>query len=612
MAQVEPVLILDDRLKFESSPYPFGVFESSQNTTLYSYTSQAVGSLSSQTIVCILPQETTIINKRMRLQTEFTIDVTFANPQASKSLFQWGYDTALCAWPVQYGLIDQTVMQLNGNSSTVQNNQVMPYFIKALDSRVDEFYYGNTTSYPDQSLYYEDLVGGLQNPLGDYANIVVQEAKKVKPRGASVCFVGCVKKGTAGGVVDGQYNGIVQPASITDTTPTLTLKFRVEEPLVVSPLQFHEVEGMGKGMYGVTNLSFIWNLNNGSRVIRSALNYLQRNTAGAQVASTNNTGAYITNTVLSSITQWNLFVECLTPKPTTILPALNSHPYIEYKTFPSNGSIQNVTKVGDLFSITTSTMNLTAIPDKLIIYAPIEPYNNCTAGTTDSFYVIDSINIIFNNSAGILSTMKQFDLFRMSAKSTGQTWEEFSGVGLKKGSSTTAPSQLRTVGSILALDFVSDIPLPEAYLSSGVQGQFSLVMTINFRYPFDSAKTPAGVTNPSTLEVRIITQTSGICSVQSGTCAFGLAPLSRSAILDVASRKSEHVFRSDLRLVGSGMSGGSALFDTVKSFLGPIAMPIAKKFAGFVKDKFKERGERGSDVDKMLYKGMDALGLGKK
>lgn len=606
MAQIEPVLILDDRLKFESSPYPYGVFESGQNTTLYTYSSQATNSLSSQTVVCILPQETTIINKRLRLQAEFTVNVTFANAINGQALFQWGHDTSLCAWPIQSGLVDQTVMQLNGNSTTVQNNMVMPYFIKALDSRIDEFYYGNTTAYPDQSLYYDDLINANLNPLGDYTNIAVQEAKKVKPRGASACFVGCAL-GANASVTDGEYTGII---GTSNATPTLTLKFRVEEPIVVSPLQFHEVEGMGKGMYGVTNLSFIWNLNNGSRVIRSALDYINK-VGGVPVAAINNVGAYITSSTLASITQWNLFVECLTPKPTCILPALNSHPYIEYKTFPYNTNTRGVTAENVLFSVTTSTINLTAIPDKLIIYAPIMSYTNSTVGTTDAFYPIDSINITFNNSSGILSTMKQFDLFRMSAKSTGQTWEEFSGVALVKGNALTAPKQIRTTGSILALDFATDIPLPEAYLAPGVQGQFSLVLTANYRYPFQSSKLPSG-SLPQDIEVRIVTQTSGVCSIQSGTCAFGLAPLSRSAILDVASRKSEHVFRSDLRLVGSGMSGGSSLFDTVKSFLGPIAMPLAKKFAGFVKDKFKERGEQGSSVDKMLYKGMESLGLGKK
>jgi hypothetical protein len=80
------------------------------------------------------------------------------------------------------------------------------------------------------------------------------------------------------------------------------------------------------------------------------------------------------------------------------------------------------------FTINSSNIQLSGIPDKLIIFVR-RSLGNLTCCDSDSYLTINNIRINFNNQAGLLSSMSQHQLYMNSVLSglNNMSFDEFKG-----------------------------------------------------------------------------------------------------------------------------------------------------------------------------------------
>ena len=78
--------------------------------------------------------------------------------------------------------------------------------------------------------------------------------------------------------------------------------------------------------------------------------------------------------------------------------------------------------------LTSSNIQLSSIPEKLIIFARRIP-SSLSPMDAESYLVIKDIRVNFNNSSGLLPTLTQQQLYDASISSglKDLTWEQFSG-----------------------------------------------------------------------------------------------------------------------------------------------------------------------------------------
>ncbi|MFM7980652.1 MAG: major capsid protein V20 domain-containing protein, partial [Candidatus Fonsibacter sp.] len=83
------------------------------------------------------------------------------------------------------------------------------------------------------------------------------------------------------------------------------------------------------------------------------------------------------------------------------------------------------------FTINSSNIQLSGIPDKLIIFVR-KPPSLLRCEDTDCFATIPYISLNFNNQAGLRSSMTPEQLYRNSIQSglTNVSWDEFCGTAV--------------------------------------------------------------------------------------------------------------------------------------------------------------------------------------
>jgi hypothetical protein len=260
-----------------------------------------------------------------------------------------------------------------------------------------------------------------------------------------------------------------------------------------------------------------------------------------------------------------LYTTYLTPQPSQLLKSRNVVPYYEVPRYLSTSG-SNVTIAPSVITpgatvdfttitgvtlstgtITSQTLQLNQIPDKLIINVRV-PMSQQTCANSTSFATIYGIQLNFNNQSGLLSTFSQYDLYRISKENgSTQSWPNFCGFsntwnGLNlQGYYRPVP----TTGSLLVLEFGKDIQLPD-YYAPGCLGNFNLQFTLQI---YNQSLTQPLV-NP---ELVIITLNSGVLVNDRGTSNIYTGLLNREDVLKTSSE--QPYTRSDVvRLVGGSVN----------------------------------------------------------
>ena len=285
-ADFEKVLIKDPRLDVSDS-IKYGVIKGGQNVTASPF--NAISASNSQLVFNIqVPSEQTIIDRRVLLQTELNLELTFIDPQGWYSWFPtqtntgsptftiaeypsgtinpqyatgscYGSLSALASFPLHQLM---TVMNATINNNTVSLNirDVLPAMIRMLD--LDDLVGWNNSSptFPDTLASYTSNYGTLNSPHSAYWGV---NDPRMVHRGCFVPTKFATRAVGAPGNVPASPAYPAFPTVITERWAWL-----LTEPLLLSPFIFANLKCNGQGFYGIQNLNFVFNIGDTSRVYR--------------------------------------------------------------------------------------------------------------------------------------------------------------------------------------------------------------------------------------------------------------------------------------------------------------------------------------------------------
>lgn len=460
------------------------------------------------------PPNTAIgVSRKVYLKARVQFDLAGTG---SGDLINYGVTTSLRQFPLS-SVMTNMKMTINNTSADINMSDVIHALMRYghLDQVRDEYAIGAAMADPWQD--YTSGLGSVNNSLGGYGDNTYQQTNALP-------YV-----------------------SLSQTSTAATLIVDITEPIFLSPLYFgHGNESM---FIGVQSMDFNFNFANGlSRML--AHDSVNGNTISSVTVSFPSAPAllfnYVTpNEVVSPVSDvkgyiYPLFTVDRYPSPAFSLAA--------------NASV----------TVNGPNIQLNSIPDSIIVLAR---RSNDTADftTTDTFAVMNSISVDWNNRQGILSSATSQDLYSI-ARNNGlnQSW--------------TAWAQ--NVGSPLKLTFGGDIPLSPIE-SPGLLQNSQLQITANF-------------TNKSLSTVSyvmyVIVISSGSWTITANRSVAQIGVISRQDILDA--RQSKFVSYNMYR---KGIYSGGSFFGSIGSFLksaaskgldllkehGPsLALQAAKKYAG--------------------------------
>jgi len=548
----EKVCVQDDVLN-TTDKVRYAVFKGAQNITPSQY--EAISkSNSSLTWNIQLPSESTVFSRRVMVEVDMTIQIQAsfaASAPPGSVLFNYGYASALGPFPF-HSLCNTIQATINNNTISQNMRDVMFQLLRFNDRRELARYNNACPTMYDSYLSYDQALGGNNNPLAGWNNVANDQ--DFQPRGSFKLI---------------SVSGNDPKGSIASNDRTILVRFKTLEPLMLSPFIWCDPKSNNQGLYGVQTLNFVFNIGQANRVVRLA-NSALFDGGTASVSLPNN-----------AIDTARLYLEFYTRQPSDLVSSRNVVPFAEYPRYITPAPALNAGADSGLQNF--QSIQLNSVPDKLIICVR-KVLGSQTNFDSDSFLPITSININFNNKAGLLSGATQWDLWRMSVESgSNQTWAEFSGYA-PLGSSTAPVSgtnsgyrQVSTCGSVLCLEMGRHIELDDVYAPGSI-GAFQLQFKLNYQN-----NTPNNF-NASDYEIVLITMNSGVFTIERGTSQTYTAILSRADVLSVSSQPS-YSKSAVARLVGGSWE------DSFKSLCASIS-PWAGK-AEKVKDLIMGEGQSG-------------------
>ena len=523
-ADFRKVLVEDARMRVTDS-LPFGVVKSGQNVTtqIYPATSQ---SASSQTYSIQTPSEVTLLDRNIVWQSTYELEIS-GTPAAGEFLVDLGNRDALAPLPLHMSATTLQV-QVNNNSVSVNIRDVLPQLLRMYgDDRTLSRWNGIAPLAPDTYRNYSDQIGGNNNSNGSFSQTA--DNSLISRGSYSIDFI----QETAPALL-AQRN--IQTVG-DGTLRTVRLRFTSFEPLFLSPFHFANLSANQMAIYGVSNLNFIFNIS------AAATRLWRCGATPAQIAG------YSVSIV--DVAGSRLIFQMLTPHPSQILPSKNVVDYVDFPryltTFNNSIAAGAVNAANELVPTTTTfssnNIQLNQVPDMLVICAR-KPMSQQTNRDADCFLPITGISINWNNQSGLLANATQDTLYRMSAKTTNQTWQEFRGFANKYvppvgASYNTRLQNVLTSGSILALRFGQDIPIVEEFYAAGSLGSFNLQFNLTLQN-YTLTDQP--------VELVLMCVNSGLFITSQGVSSTYTGILTKSDVL--AASEMKPVSERHLRLVG--------------------------------------------------------------
>ena len=506
---------------------PFGVVKSGQNVTtqVYPATSQ---SSSSQTFSIQTPSEVTLLDRNIIWQSTYELEIS-GTPAAGEFLVDLGNRDALAPLPLHMSATTLQV-QVNNNSVSVNIRDVLPQLLRMYgDDRTLARWNGVAPLAPDTYRNYPDQIGSNNNSNGSFSQTA--DNSLVSRGSYSIDYLQQTVPPLAARNTQDVGDGVA--------LRTVRLRFTSQEPLFLSPFHFANLSANQMALYGVSNLNFIFNIS------ASATRLWRCGATPAEIAG------YSVSIV--DVAGSRLIFQMLTPHPSQILPSKNVVDYVDFPRYlttlgnpiaAATVSAANML-VPTVLTVPSNNIQLNQVPDMLVICAR-KPMAQQTNRDSDCFFPISGISINWNNQSGLLANATQDTLFRMSAKSTNQTWQEFKGFANKYIPPVGAVynsrlQQTLTSGSILALRFGQDIPIVEEFYAAGSLGSFNLQFNLQIE---NYSTNPLG----EQVEIVLMCVNSGLFITSQGVSSTYTGILTKSDVL--AASEMKPVSERHLRLVG--------------------------------------------------------------
>jgi len=280
----------------------------------------------------------------------------------------------------------------------------------------------------------------------------------------------------------------------------------------------------------------------------------------------------------------------ITPQLVPAVPAQIMYPYFKTEYVVTQGS---AVTAGSSTSLASTNIVWPTIPKVAYLYVRQRTATRDFT-SSDSFAVINSVSIQFNNMPGILASASQQDLYT---------------IAVSNGCQLSWPEWTLYRGSVLPIVFGKDIGL-DAIESAGLAGNYQFQVLIN--YTNSSAVT-------TTFDLYIVYIQEGLLSISQGNVLPVIGVISPKDILD--SKDSPFMEYRD-----AASYWGGDFFGSLKNYLGRAvqaaqsavpyiekALPYVTKYAphalkllgvGAGKNKKRKSSEmRGGDIDDLATQG---------
>lgn len=556
------VLIKDDRLHCTDS-IRYGVVVGGQNITPGSQFNAVSEGVSNHVYNIQVPSEQTIIDRRVLWRSTATDQITVVagpNCPTNYNIFDYGQNAALAPFPLHQHCSTMTAT-INNNSTTINMNDFLPVILRQLDRKELARYNGYTPNAYDTVKYYQSVVGTNASVLNGWN---ASTDNDLNPRGSWV--LDSVQ------LISGSFTTpAVAPAAGTPLA-VFKITYTCTEPLLLSPFLFGNPKSNSQGIYGIQNLNFQFQMQPSCRTVRFAPPL-------SQVAGTLNQPTINYTVAPSAFTASSLIFTFLTPHPSDLLPAKNCVPYYQLSRYTTGSLAQLPAGTGPttpgVATFTSQSLQLNQIPDKLMIWVR-KQLGTQQATDADFFIPISKIRINFNNQSGILSSATKNELFTISVNNkSNQSWFEYDGKASVRNAAVpgVGGTSIQTSGSLMILEFGTDIQLTETFYAAGSLGNFFLQIQVDVENYDDIGYNRSGVAdNDQQLELVVATMESGVYCLERGTSAVYTGILTKQDVLDTTSQDAYTGADVD-RLVGGGF------LDSLKSVL-PKALPVAKSLLG--------------------------------
>ena len=364
----------------------------------------------------ITPPSNSFVSRRMMIRVPITCTFTCIAPLGQKVL-QTGYD-APRAYPL-HSTMSTLSVTFNGTTITVS-----PYdHIKELN----HFYnthekfnkdYSTTCTMFDNCQEYSDVYGTNRNPL----DISTNNSFRI-PRGNGMIVT-----------------NLVNPIGDGISVMTATIDMVFTEPLYISP-NIGSLKQQA-GYWGLETLDVRLDFKN------DFMKYFW---------SHNNANITFTSTS-AQLGNSNLLLEIATPKLSMPQAVVGIYGYYFLKKFRNERNVSVAPNATE--TLNSDTFILNSIPNRVLIWVN-EKESNKTINTADFYMRIEDISIEYLNKAGILSNTGPEQLYMLSAKNgyseSFNNW--YANITYQTIGATT--TLIPGGGSILCLEFGSDIALPE-------------------------------------------------------------------------------------------------------------------------------------------------------
>lgn len=407
---------------------------------------------------------------------------------------------APAAFPLHQA-VSQMSATINDATVTVNTQDVLPQVLRLADMRdsrrrrtcptmLDRYY-----SYPDPTTVknsplqlWDETKNSDEVPNGGFNGFYFATDATGKTPVGSTAGLGGVD------YVNGQP--IAPSGGVTaGTSMTFHVVVKSAEKLLLPPFIFSDQYELSTGLFGVQNFQVQMNMApSPKRTFRCA-------------KSLSHSGGVTTLSVSSSTWSstaekgqiWNetpfLNVQFLTPSLDVPLPPKSIVPYMEFPRYistPNTAVVASSNQFGTATDLSSNTITLPNIPDLLLIY--VKPSAYSSAADADWSLPITKISMNFDNFSGLLSTMKQQQLYQMSVNNgVDMDWDEWSGFGyvppVNPSSGAAIGGRVGLVGGPLVLRPGRDFPLSSGQ-ACGLVGNFSLQFTLTVQNQTGDALAP--------------------------------------------------------------------------------------------------------------------------
>jgi hypothetical protein len=401
-----------------------------QSTVYQNYPAQSWG-VGNNTVTWSFtpPSMDVFVGRDMRTIMPITITYSGTEYSSGSNLLDDGYD-ALRSLP-DLRIITSMSISLNGINFPSTNQYDVYGDILCHYSR--KYRADHPLSAPDVTQEYVDAVGGINNPLTNYAS--------------SESFEGGLKRGA------------YTVTSITRGASSATVVLNLIGWIFIP------------GLLGLDQSESLGFTQIRSLDINTTLDFSSQKL----VSHATGRSTIVTSGVSAGITaQPTLIVKYITPPPELVPKGPIHYPHFKMEKFVTSlGATLTANSTSTIYS---NNVQLPCVPHYVYAFVK-EQETNRLISTTDCFCAINQVSIDFGGYTGVLSSATAQDLWNIS-KQNGliDSYPMFLGL-----SRTSGFAQLGTIGSLFCGSFGKDISMGSSGLSIGSPGPFNFKMQVSFK-----------------------------------------------------------------------------------------------------------------------------------